>query len=105
MLTQDYLDYVAKLPTEVPDAVSNISYTRGVDINLLVKGESSVQKFNTTAYTGNIRETITGANNKYWSEMPDNKDFIGKKILKVIPNNILHKKCGWPIQCNTSGKL
>lgn len=76
VLTQDYLDYVAKLPTEVPDAVSNISYTRGVDINLLVKGESSVQKFNTTAYTGNIRETITGANNKYWSEMPDNKDFI-----------------------------
>ena len=39
ILTQDYFDYIAKIQDELPAAASAVSYSRGVEINLLAKGE------------------------------------------------------------------
>lgn len=76
VLSTDYLNYVEKMKTELPDAVNTISYARGVEINLLAKGENSVVKYDT-----NESMTMTGMDSVsytsgYWQEMPDNKDFI-----------------------------
>ncbi len=56
VLTPDYLDYIANLQTALPDAVNTISYTRGVDINLLAKGEDSVVKYETS--TGSYSRSL-----------------------------------------------
>jgi len=74
VLTDDYLNYVSQLETSLPNAVNTISYTQGVDINLLAKGESSVVKYNTSS-NFSAKAQITGSNN-YWQEMPDNSEFI-----------------------------
>ncbi len=77
VLTQDYLDYVGKMQTELPDTVNNISYNRDVDINLLAKGDDTVVKYNTTAPSG--MRVIVGNGNEvdlYWQEMPNNEAFI-----------------------------
>lgn len=73
VITSDYLDYIAKLETALPNTVNTISYKRGVDINLLSKGESSVVKYETSSRSGAMAQ-LTG--NTYWQEMPDNADFI-----------------------------
>ncbi len=62
VLTSDYLEYITKLEQTLPDAVNTISYTRGITINLLAKGEDSVVKYSTSR--------------NHWQEMPDNQDFI-----------------------------
>jgi putative ABC transport system permease protein len=80
ILTQEYFDYISMMEAELPDAVSMISYSRGVDINLLAKGEDSVVKYATSiASTGDYRDyqaMFTGGDNIYWQEMPDSEDFI-----------------------------
>lgn len=73
VLTSDYISYISKLESKLPNAVNTISYARGVDINLLAKGESSVVKYATSSGSGPMAQM----NNKaYWQEMPDNSDFI-----------------------------
>ncbi|MHB8963398.1 MAG: ABC transporter ATP-binding protein/permease [Saccharofermentanales bacterium] len=74
IITQDYLHYIAALETALPEAVNTISYSRGVGINLLAKGESSVVKYETSQGGGGPFAQLTG--NAYWQEMPDNSDFI-----------------------------
>lgn len=76
VLSDDYLSYIAAIESKLPNNVNTISYTRGVDINILAKGESSVVKFDTqysvaAAMSGGMRGT-----NTYWQEMPANADFI-----------------------------
>jgi putative ABC transport system permease protein len=74
IITQDYLDYIGKLETELPDTINNISYTKGVKINLLAKGKDTFVKFNTGAATGGMG--AIGGNNTYWQELAENNDFI-----------------------------
>jgi len=79
VLTQGYFDYIAKIKNELPDAVSEVSYQRGVDINLLAKGEDSVVKFATKAQAqsfGDMEQAVMGNGSLYWQEMPGDEDFI-----------------------------
>ena len=74
VLTDEYLDYVSKIKTELPGTLNTISYTRGAEINLLAKGEDSVVKYSTSA--NGIMQTMGMGRNSYWQEMPDNEEFI-----------------------------
>ncbi|WP_245644999.1 ABC transporter permease [Peribacillus loiseleuriae] len=74
IITQDYLNYIGKLETKLPNAINNISYTQGVKVNLLAKGQDTAVKFGTTAIPGEMR--MPGGNNAYWQEIPDNNEFI-----------------------------
>jgi putative ABC transport system permease protein len=74
VITEDYLQYIEKLETEVPNTVNNISFTHGVTINLLAKGQDTAVKFETRAVRGG-REML-GGNNNYWQELPESNDFI-----------------------------
>jgi len=74
VLTTDYLNYVSGLESALPNSVNTISYTRGVNINLLAKGESSVVKYETaSAASGTMAQMVSKI---YWQEMPNNSDFI-----------------------------
>lgn len=78
IFTQDYWDYINKLETALPGTVNTISYSRGVNINLLAKGEDTVVKYETSAANPEMQEMASamGINRTYWQELPDNKDFI-----------------------------
>lgn len=78
IFTQDYWDYINKLETSLPGTVNTISYSRGVNINLLAKGEDTVVKYETSAANPEMQEMASamGINRTYWQELPDNKDFI-----------------------------
>ena len=142
ILTQEYFDYIADIANAIPEAVSLVSYSRAVEINLLAKGEDSVVRFETSASGGGNH---FGGSSLYWQEMDNNEevilslydlvgegsrlpteknevalvvdefnridkaffdklgitleadsykltDFIGKTILKVIPNNLYYSK-------------
>lgn len=75
VLTTEYLDYITAMSSELPDAVRAISYTRGVEMNVLAKGDESVVKFNTST-SNNMQAMMRGGGNRYWQEMPNNADFI-----------------------------
>lgn len=75
IITQDYLDYIAKIKTALPDAVNTISYTHGVNINLLAKGQDTAVKYETSSAASMQMSMMTGSNT-YWQELPDNNDFI-----------------------------
>lgn len=51
VLTQEYFDYIASIKSVLPDAVNSVSYSRALGINLLYKGEDSVIKYETIAYS------------------------------------------------------
>lgn len=80
-LTDDYLDYIAALPDSVGDAVNNISYTRGVGMNVLAKGSETVVLYSSAVRSDDSFQSQAGAmmgggTNTYWQEMPDNHDYI-----------------------------
>lgn len=75
IITQDYLNYVEKVETELPTAVNNISYTHGVNINLLAKGQDTTVKFETMSVPSGGMGMMEN-NNTYWQELPENNDFI-----------------------------
>ncbi|MDR0848319.1 MAG: ATP-binding cassette domain-containing protein [Propionibacteriaceae bacterium] len=77
VLTDEYIDYVSGIETALPDSVNTVSYSRGVDINLLAKGEDAVVKYATTVSgQGDMGAAMMGFGNVYWGEMPNNEDFI-----------------------------
>ncbi len=77
ILTENYFDYIEKMEAALPNSVSTISYTRGININLLAKGENSVVKYKTSSSIyENMGIMLQGVGNNYWQEMPDNEDFI-----------------------------
>lgn len=74
IITEDYLNYIGKLETELPKAVNNISYMHGVNINLLAKGQDTGVKFETTSAPSGMG--MMGSNSTYLQELPENNDFI-----------------------------
>lgn len=74
-LTGDYLAYIEKIKTELPDSVNTISYQRDVSMNLLTETGDSVIKYETSAGFMSIAGMM-GGNQTYWQEMPDNNEFI-----------------------------
>jgi len=76
VLTDDYLDYISNITTVLPDAVNTISYTRGVTMNILAEGESSVVKFDTNVGFSQVNTGRFDYIPAYWQEMPENQDFI-----------------------------
>ncbi|MGM1044540.1 MAG: ATP-binding cassette domain-containing protein [Bacillota bacterium] len=74
IITEDYLNYIGKLETELPKAVNNISYMHGVNINLLAKGQDTAVKFETTSAPSGMG--MMGNNSTYLQELPENNDFI-----------------------------
>ncbi|WP_391204529.1 ATP-binding cassette domain-containing protein [Psychrobacillus sp. L4] len=74
IITQDYLNYIGELETKLPNVVNNISYTQGVRVNLLAKGQDTAVKYETTAIPSEMGRP--GGNNVYWQEIPDNNEFI-----------------------------
>lgn len=73
IITEDYLNYIGKLKTELPNAVNNTSYMHGVNINLLAKGQDTAVKFETTSTPMGM---MMGGNSTYLQELPENNDFI-----------------------------
>jgi len=76
ILTQDYFNYIGNIQTELPDAVSMVTYTRAVEINLLAKGEDSVVKYATSANGGGGMGAMFGGGGLYWQEIEDNDELI-----------------------------
>ena len=76
VITSDYLNYVGKLETSLPGAVNNISYTYGVNVNLLAKGEDTTVKFETSNSFSESNPMEAMNTNTYWQELPKNEDFI-----------------------------
>ena len=74
VLTPEYLDYISKLESELPESVNNIAYTQGVGVNLLAKGQETVVKFETSSLMAGMG--MFGGMNTYWQEIPENGDFI-----------------------------
>ncbi|SMF85962.1 putative ABC transport system permease protein [Paenibacillus uliginis N3/975] len=75
IITEDYLNYIGKLETDLPNAVNNISYMHGVNINLLAKGKDTAVKFETTSAPSGMG-MMMGGNSTYLQELPENNDFI-----------------------------
>jgi putative ABC transport system permease protein len=80
-LTADYLDYISALPDSVEDAVNNISYTRGVGMNVLAKGSETVVQYssavrNDDSFQSQAGAMMGGGSDAYWQEMPDNHEYI-----------------------------
>lgn len=73
IITEDYLNYIGKLEAELPNAVNNISYMHGVNLNLLAKGQDTAVKFETTSTSMGM---MMGGNSTYLQELPENKNFI-----------------------------
>ena len=74
VLSDDYLAYIAKMTDALPNAVSAITYQRGVTMNLLAKTSDSVVRFETRGSGGGGMAGMGGGS--YWQEMPENYDFI-----------------------------
>ncbi len=69
VFTDEYLSYIGSMETEIPDAVNEITYSHGVEMNVFAKGEDTVVKFKS-----NQPQMFT--RNNYWQELSDNDDFI-----------------------------
>lgn len=77
VLTDDFLDYVDQMETEIADAIDNVSYTRGVEINLLAQHDDQVVKFQTTSDAMMMPGMPgMGGQGTHWQEMPSDEDFI-----------------------------
>lgn len=70
VITDDYLSYIADMEKELSDQVNNISYSYGINMNVLAKGQDTVVKYDTSTTGGMF------ASSTYWQELPDNDDFI-----------------------------
>lgn len=75
VITDDYLEYVANLEQELPNAANNISYTYGATVNLLAKGGDSVVKYETTAAFSMMMPPSMNVKT-YWQELPQNDEFV-----------------------------
>jgi len=77
--TDDYFDYIKKLPDALPGAANTISYTRAVEMNILAKSSDTVVLYSAKSPAGEAEmqmAAITGRTGDHWQEMPDNDDFI-----------------------------
>ncbi len=76
IITEDYLNYIGNLDKTLPNAVNNISYTHGVNINLFAKGQDTAVKFDTEKAPVDMGPMNQNISNSYWQELPENQDFV-----------------------------
>ncbi|OBR68497.1 ABC transporter [Paenibacillus oryzae] len=76
VLTEDYFRYIADIQDALPGAVNAVSYSNGVEMNLLAKAEDDVVKFETSSGMAMDRPSGFGGTPAYWQELPDNDEFI-----------------------------
>ncbi len=74
-ISKDYLDYISKMEKELSNDINTISYTRGVNINLLSKVNDKVIKYELTSQNSFGFEGLMGSST-YFNEVPDNEKFI-----------------------------
>ncbi len=77
VFTDDFLSYVENIENELPEEVNNISFTRGVGVNLLAEGTDGVVKFETMSQNsmmGGFSGPSMGFS--HWYEMPKDHQFI-----------------------------
>ncbi|WP_440896756.1 ABC transporter ATP-binding protein/permease [Amphibacillus sp. Q70] len=77
VLTDEFLDYIEEMEEDLPDEINNISYTRGVGVNLLTEGSDGVVEFETSSENPMMpgaSEMAMGMS--HWQEMPSDQDFI-----------------------------
>ena len=75
VFTDEYFAYIADITNAIPEAVSMVSYTRAVEMNVLAKGEDSAVQFATSANGGGMG-AMFGGSSLYWQEMDDNEELI-----------------------------
>lgn len=79
-IDEAYLDYVASLQDEMPSAVNTIAYKRGIDINILAKGDETVVlysgNYGSMDGVSNMPFSTSASGSQFWQEMPDNQTFI-----------------------------
>lgn len=76
VLTEDYFRYIADIQDALPGAVNAVSYSNGVEMNLLAKAEDDVVKFETSSGMAMDMPSGFGGTPAYWQELPDNDEFI-----------------------------
>ena len=75
VLTGEYFDYIANIETALPGAVNDVTYVRGIEMNVLAKGSDSVVKFKTSKTESD--EALPADEVKlYWQEVTDNEELI-----------------------------
>ncbi|MDG5786792.1 ATP-binding cassette domain-containing protein [Evansella sp. AB-P1] len=75
VFTDEYIDFIGQMEEEMPDAVNVISYTRGVEMNVLAKGEDVVVNFAPSASSSSQGMAPRNGSSQ-WQEMPENEEFI-----------------------------
>ncbi len=75
IITDDYLNYISKIEEELPGSINTISYTRGVNFNLLTKVSSNAIAYDLNSNSTSSFTEMLGTNS-YFAEMPNNEDFI-----------------------------
>ncbi len=77
IITKEYVKYIEELSSKLPGQVNNVSYTHGININLLAKGGDNIVKFETVLDLSSMgMGRFPGALNTYWNELPENDQFI-----------------------------
>ena len=76
IITQDYLNYVANIEKEMPGSLNVISYTRGVNFNLLSKNSKNAIKYDLNTASSYAFALGINDSNTYFEEMPDAESFI-----------------------------
>ena len=77
VLTEAFLDYVTNINTALPNAVSNVSYTREVEINVLARGGDDVIKFDTRSplrQAVDMGSNLSVNNGFFWTELFENEE-------------------------------
>ncbi len=76
VITKEYVKYIENLSSKLPGQVNNVSYTHGININLLAKGQDTVVKFETGSDLSSMGRVGFPGGNTYWHELPENDEFI-----------------------------
>ena len=73
LLSEEFLRYIEGMRTLLPGAVNHITYSRGLQLNVLVKGGEEVRRFSTGSGGGMAAMIGRGGS---WQELPGNDAFI-----------------------------
>lgn len=77
IITNDYLKYVSDIEKELPNTINTITYTRGININLLAKVDNKTILYDLSGQSQmSSSEAMFIGSSTYFSEMPNNDDFI-----------------------------
>lgn len=83
VFTPEYIELINSLKSDMPGAISTVSFDWGVEMNVLAGAGGNVVRFETVpqGFMGGMMDIagmpgMLGGPNLYWMEMPDNEDFI-----------------------------